>query len=156
MSQQSIYLDSSIIIGYFDEKDRDIMNLSRNVIHKAIKMSEQNPEIDIKIPSVVLGEFLLWCIRNECLDNVSSKFLEILKNLEADFPSPKKDNYTKAKSIMDVDERYESHDTLIITHALLDFDTKWFLTTEEQFFYDDYIEKEKERLGNNFKISDRF
>lgn len=151
---QSIYIDANILIGLF-EKDKDVNKLSNNTIRQAITMAN-NPEIKIKIPSIALAEFTLWCIRQNCLEDVAAKFYKYLFNLKADFPTPTKEHYKKAKTLMELDERYESHDSLIVSHALLDSDTTWLLTTETNLHFDPNIEKEKDELGNKFKISDRF
>jgi len=153
---QSIYIDTSILIGYFEHKKSDIRKISRDAVNRVINMEKENREIMVKIPSIVLAEFMLWCVRNNCLYEFSAGFEDLMKKLNAEFPSPNKDHYDEVSLLMKKDNFLEPHDALVITHALLDRSTTWVLTTERALHNNKVIQEEKERLNNKFKISDRF
>ena len=154
---QSIYIDACILIGCIEGKYRrknDIHRISQDAIRKIESMARHNSEIKVKIPTIVLSEFMLWCIKNDEDDRVLSDLKTLVKNLKADFPSPKKEHYELAKRFIETDSRFESHDALIISHALLDPTTTWLLTTDTVLHNNKIIEKEKTERNNRFKISD--
>ncbi|RLI77649.1 hypothetical protein DRP04_11100 [Archaeoglobales archaeon] len=152
---QSIYIDANILIGYFEKKNRDIKKIAREAISKTQKMVRGNSEIIVKIPTIVLAEFMQWYIEDCSDEEVLSQFEALVEKLDADFPAPKKEHYELAIKLMNEDDRVNSHDALIVSHALLDPTTTWLLTTDTVLHNNKVIEKEKKRLENRFKISDR-
>ena len=60
---QSYYIDACVLISYFDEQKKDQNKIAKDTIHKIINTVERNPEISVKIPTLVLGEIYLWVLR---------------------------------------------------------------------------------------------
>jgi hypothetical protein len=129
--------------------------LQKRILEKFKIWLRRNSEIKVKIPTVILGEFMLWCIRNDYDDRALSDFKTLVEKLDADFPTPQKENYELAKKLMETDDRLEPHDALIVSHALLDPNTTWLLTTDTVLHNNRIIEKEKTNRNNRFKILDR-
>lgn len=154
--RQSIYIDTCILIGYVEKGRNDINRTAKENVRKIQSMVRHNSEIKVKIPTTILGEFMLWCIRNDDCDNRAlSDFKMLVKNLNADFPAPQKEHYELARKLMETDDRFEPNDALIISYALLDPTTTWFLTTDTNLHNNRIIEEEKDKRNNKFKISDR-
>jgi len=130
-NEQSYYLDASSIIAYFKEEEeihRDFLN----EINRLIMRKKQNPQIKIKIPSIALAEILNKFLADSDLINKINELKKLFEKLEADFPSPKKDDFERVLLLMQEDEylRNETHDALFIAQMLNDTTTKWVYTTD--------------------------
>ena len=149
---QTYYFDADIIIAYLDEDDREKNNASKRTIRKVKNTIKRNPEIKVKIPSIALAEISTWLMENSRLTKLSHKLLELIKELNADFPAPKKEHYVEALSLLAKDDYLKPHDSLIIAHALLDYSTSHLFTFDTDLIGNRVIESRKSELGNKFKI----
>ena len=149
---QTYYFDADVIISYFDEDDREKHIVSKQTIRKTKSIIRKNPEIKVKIPSIAMAEIFLWLLRNSELVRLSHDFLRLMEELKADFPSPRKEHYEEAMSLLEKDDYLKPHDSLIVAHALLDNNTTHLLTFDTDLIDNDVIEKRKIELGNKFKI----
>jgi hypothetical protein len=152
---QSYYIDACVLISYFDRRKKDQSRTARETIHKIISNVDRNPEISVKIPTLVLGEVYLWILRCNQLE-LASDFARLFNQMNADFPAPAKEHYKLAAKLLEMDQYLENHDALIVSHPILDNDTTWFFTHESKLHNNMVIEQEKDERDNNFMISDRF
>jgi hypothetical protein len=152
---QSYYIDACVLISYFDERKKDQNRIAKETIHKIINSVKRNPEISVKIPTLVLGEVYSWILRHNQLELIFD-FGRLFNQMNADFPAPTREHYTLAARLLRDDEYLENHDALIVSHPILDNNTTWFFTHESKLHNNMVIEQEKEVRGNRFMISDRF
>ncbi|RLI81754.1 hypothetical protein DRP07_06705 [Archaeoglobales archaeon] len=152
---QSYYIDACVLISYFDEQKKDQNKIAKDTIHKIINTVERNPEISVKIPTLVLGEIYLWVLRHDQPELIFD-FGRLFNQLNADFPAPTREHYALAARLLEEDEYLENHDALIVSHPILDNDTTWFFTHESKLHNNMVIEQEKDERDNRFMISDRF
>lgn len=156
MSYQSYYFDSSVIIAYFDERDKDRNEMAKKIISKVRSAVRKNPEIKVKIPSVVLAEIFMKLIEDERVRNRLDEFFALVRDLKADFPAPKIEHYEEALHLLQKDPQLEPHDSMIVAHALLDEETKYLFTFDSKLINNKVIKKRKSEKGVSFKISDEF
>ena len=149
---QTYYLDADIIIAYFDENDKEKNTVSKKTVRKVKSTIRRNPEIEIKIPSIALAEIFSWFLKDSRLPKVSHDFLKLVSELRVDFPSPRKEHYKEAVSLLERDDYLKPHDSLIVAHALLDSSTTHLLTFDRDLITSKVIDERKNELENKFKI----
>lgn len=149
---QSYYFDANFIIAYFDKNDEEKHKVSKETIRRTKNIVRKNPEINVKIPSIAIAEVASWLLKRSILPEQSHDLARLARELEADFPSPKKEHYKEAISLLERDRYLEPHDSLIVAHALLDSNTTHLLTFDTKLIDNREIENRKIELGNRFKI----
>jgi len=152
MEPQSIYIDTNILIFYFDTKHKEVRNNVRICINR-VKRALENPQIKIKVPQVVLGELVLAHCSNKCeLDRI----LQLLNDLNADKPAANEQVLEIAIDLLKLDSLLKPNDALIVAHALYDSEAKWLLTTDTNLIANPNIKREMQKLEHEFTISDSF
>ena len=149
---QTYYFDADVIIAYFDEDDRGKNRVSKNTVGRAKNNVRMNPCIKVKIPSIAMAEIFLWLIEKSRLEDLPYKFLKVMTELKADFPSPNKEHYSEAIYLLKKDKYLKPHDSLIVAHTLKDSNTIHLLTFDSDLIDNDVIERRKTELRNKFKI----
>nr|CBH37137.1 hypothetical protein BSM_06140 [uncultured archaeon] len=147
---QNIYIDTCFFQGYLWGKSDEKEN-AKDILSKIESNVRNNPEINVKIPFIVVGELINNLIRENfeqgVREEIMYKFFERLKELKADIIPPNKCCYAKAKLLIDRDRYLVEHaptDTLIVSCALCDMDSA-FLLTEDSLLLVSYSLKEIER-----------
>jgi predicted nucleic acid-binding protein len=153
MPSQSVYIDASMLLFYFD-RHHDNGRIARETIKKVLENID-NSEIHVRIPQVVLGElFIFYCRpRNEDYDLL--KMVGLIKKLQADFPSA---NFSTLKLAHELrkDLSIKPNDAVLVAHALLDASTQWLLTTDQVLISNLTIEKQMNNKRNRFAIDSKF
>jgi len=153
MSKQSIYFDTDILLYYF-EKGKDLGRHAREVISQAKGMST-NPDITIKIPLIVIGEFVMKVLEREKTELIV-ELLKLLNELKAEITSPSMKSYEIAFKLLTKDKYLKPADALIVAQALDDSTSEWLITTDSDLHENIVIHEIKEKLGSKLKISDKF
>jgi len=154
MPPQNIYIDTDILIFYFDKTD-DKGRVARSSITQVIR-SLENPEIKVRISQVVLGELMMNFCNGKC---ESDKIKELFVKLNvgySDMPSTSLKDLTCAKEIMDAQHRMKPNDALIVAQVLEDPSAKWLLTTDGKLIGNKFIEEKMEALNHRFTIAPSF
>lgn len=154
MPSQSIYIDTDMLIYYFDNRSNDKGRISRETIKKILS-NLGNAEIRVRISQVVLGELLVFfCIRKQ--DKCSSgDMINLLKELKADYPSGNLATMDCAQELMR-GQSIKPNDAMIAAHALLDRSTQWLLTTDQTLITNLEIERQMTELRHRFTIGPNF
>jgi predicted nucleic acid-binding protein len=154
MPFQSVYIDSNMLIFYYDKKG-DMGRVSRQTIKKVIDNLD-NSEIHVRIPQVILGEVLLYfCIRRKPSCE-PSEITGLLKKLEADYPSSSLSIMRCAQELLTIDHSIKPNDALLVSHALLDRSTRWLLTADQILITNLEIKKKMDSMGHRFTIASTF
>ena len=130
---QNIYIDTYYFQGYLwgkkDEKENTTAIFSE--IESNVR---KNPEINVKIPFIVIGELINNLVLRENFEQrerneIMYNFFELRKDLDADIIPPNKYSFDKAKLLIDQDNYLEKHpsDVLIASCALCDSDSSHLL-----------------------------
>ncbi|NQE53081.1 hypothetical protein C5S29_05770 [ANME-1 cluster archaeon GoMg3.2] len=165
---QNIYIDTCFFQGYLWGKKDEEENAS-DMFSKIETSVRQNPNINIKIPFIVVGELINNLIRENVeqgnREEIMYKFFELQKNLKADTIPPNKCCYAKAKSLIVQDDYFAEHaltDTFIVSCALCDPDSSHLLTTDSRLLESVLLKKiEKNMRADNernrqLKITEEF
>ena len=144
---QSIYLDTVILIGFFEKSD--IGKHSRNVI-KQVERMLKNPKIIVKIPLIVLGEFLVEMLNRE--EDLSKLF----RRINPKFEGTSRESYELALKLMQQDKYLEANDALMVAQAILDKKSEWLITTDTILIGNQVILKEIDSRKSKLKISESF
>ncbi len=151
MASQSIYIDTDILMFYFDKYDKG--RTARKTIAK-VKNMLKNGEIEVKVSQTVLGELMFNSCERKCS---SSKIIKLLRELNADFPIADSKIMKCANKLLKAENGYmQPNDAVIVAHALNDNNTTWFLTTDQKLIGNRTINNEMDELGNKFTIADKF
>jgi len=151
MAIQNIYLDTEILMSYFDDHDKG--RTARETIAQVKKMI-RSKEIKAIVPQTVLGELMLNSCRDKC--NVI-KIKELLHELEADFPNANSAEMQCARDLIADDNGYiQPNDALIVAHALMDDNASWLLTNDTKLVGNLAILKKMGETGNQFNIAEKF
>ena len=147
---QNIYIDTCFFQAYLWGKV-DAKENAKDILSKIESNARKNPEINVKIPFVVVGELINNLIRENVeqivRDDIMYKFFALQKDLKADIIPPNKCCYAKAKLLIDQDLYLVEHaptDTLIVSCALCDMDSA-FLLTDDSLLLVSYSLKDIER-----------
>ena len=148
---QNVYIDTYFVQGYLWGK-RDEEEIIKPIFSK-IKKSIKNPDINVKIPSIVVGELINNLRKNS--DHVKRgkimyNFFDLLNNLEAEIIAPNKCSFGIAKSLIKQDDYLENHpsDVLIASCALCDPDSSHLLFRDSLFLESRILEgMEKDMRG---------
>lgn len=153
MPSQHIYIDTDIFRFYFD-RDDDRGRVARASIAQVERSLENNSEIQVKIPQVVLGELMLAVCEGKC-DQEDIKKLLVRLNVEVwrDMPTVNSEILLHAKDILDKNPLLGPNDALLAAHALTDGSTTWLLTTDEKLIVNRDIKKKMDAIGHKFTIS---
>jgi len=146
---QNIYIDTHFFQGYLwgreDEKEK-----ARGIFSKIESVVRRNPNINVKIPFIVVGELINNLIRENFeqrdRDENMYKFFELLKDLKADIIPPNKCCYVKAKLLIDRDNYFAERaptDTFIASCALCDPNSLRLLTVDTLVLESDKLKEEK-------------
>lgn len=163
---QNIYIDTCFFQGYLwgreDEKENAKEIFSKIEFRK-------NPEINVKIPFIVVGELINNLIREnfeqEVREGIMYKFFELREDLKADTIPPTKCCYAKAKLLTAQDfyfAEYAPTDAFIVSCALCDPDSSRLLTTDSRLLESELLKKiEKDMRTDNernrqLKITEEF
>jgi hypothetical protein len=149
-SIQNIYIDTYYFQGYLwgrgDEKE------NAKVIFSKIKRSvEINPNINVKVPFIIAGEFINNLIREKFgqREEIMRKFFELLRDLKAEMIPPNKCCYDKAKLLIDQDEYLGERaptDTFIASCALCDQDSSHLLIHDTLLLESDVLRNLKLKM----------
>ncbi len=152
--KQSIYFDTSMLIGYF--KKGDEQKHAKDVMQQAVNMIK-NPEITVKIPLISLGECVIRLLYPSSELSILDSFQTLIeRTLQAKTPVPDIKSYKIALELMQDDVQLKPTDALIVAQALADHTSEWLITTDSLLLDNRAIFKKKEEIGSNLKISDRF
>ena len=117
---QNIYIDTCFFQGYLWGKEDEKENA--NVILSKIKSNvRRNPEINVKIPFIVIGEMISNLIRENFElrdsdeDEIMYKFFVLLRDLKADTIPPNKCCYDMAKSLTAQDSYFAENAPLMLS-----------------------------------------
>ena len=154
INTQNIYIDTYFVQGYLWGK-RDEEEIIKPIFSK-IKKSIKNPDINVKIPSIVVGELINNLRKNS--DHVERgkimyNFFDLLNNLEAEIIAPNKCSFGIAKSLIKQDDYLENHpsDVLIASCALCDPDSSHLLFHDSLFLESMTLEKTEKDMQNEGK-----
>ena len=154
-NNQHIYVDTSHLQAYL-WGDRDEV-VYKDAFKKAIHMSEQNPEIFIKIPFVVVGEMINNLKRKdkrEVKEDAISNFLDLLGHYErVDIIPANFNSFRMAVKIKNESNRLDDTDILITSQALCDPYSSHLLTNDSELIESIMIDKINTKMKNN---GDRF
>jgi len=151
MPPQSIYIDTELLMFYFDKHDKG--RTARATISQITKMTK-NGEINVKVSQVVLGELLLNSCEGKC---DSTKIIKLLKDLKADYPNSNSEILGCARELIADENGYmQPNDALIVAHALKDNSTTWLLTTDKILIGNLSIDRKMNELGHKFNVSETF
>ena len=147
---QNIYIDTCFFQGYLWGKKDEEENAS-DMFSKIETSVRQNPNINVKIPFIVVGELINNLIRENFEQRqeqeIMYKFFRLLTDLNADRFPPNKCCYAKAKLLFSKDmyliERAPT-DTFIALCALCDPNSA-FLLTDDDLLLKSYSLKEIEK-----------
>ena len=133
---QNVYIDTYFVQGYLWGKRDEEENIKP--IFSKIKSSIKNPDINVKIPSIVVGELInnLRKISDHVeRENIMYDFFDLLNGLEAEIIAPNKCSFGIAKSLIKQDDYLENHpsDVLIASCALCDPDSSHLLFHDSLF-----------------------
>ncbi len=167
---QNIYIDTCFFQGYLWGKEDEKENA--NVILSKIKSNvRRNPEINVRIPFIVVGELINNLIRENFElrdsdeDEIMYKFFVLLRNLEADIIPPNKCCYGIAKSLTAQDSYFAENaptDAFMASCALCDPDSSHLLTVDSRLLESELlksIEKEMRtanKRNRQLKITEEF
>ncbi len=167
---QNIYIDTCFFQGYLWGKEDEKENA--NVILSKIKSNvRRNPEINVKIPFIVVGELINNLIRENFElrdsdeDEIMYKFFVLRRNLEADIIPPNKCCYGIAKSLTVQDSYFAENaptDAFMASCALCDPDSSHLLTVDSRLLESELlksIEKEMRtanKRNRQLKITEEF
>jgi hypothetical protein len=165
---QNIYIDTCFFQGYLWGNKDEEENAS-DMFSKIGTSIRQNPNINVKIPFIVVGELINNLIRENFEQGreqeIMYKFFELRKGLKADTIPPNKCCYAKAKLVTDEDDyfaEYAPTDAFIVSCALCDQDSSHLLTTDSRLLESALLKKieknmraEKER-NRQLKITEEF
>jgi len=149
---QSIYLDSVILIGYFERKD--IGRYSKEIIRR-IEQMLKNREIVVKIPLIVLGEFLAKMIEKN-MDFQSRDLNKIFRRLNPEFEGATSESYELASELMQKDMYLKPDDALIVAQAILDETAEWLITTDTDLIANRILLEVIKKRKSKLKISEKF
>ena len=162
---QNIYIDTYFVQGYLWGKRDEEENIKP--IFSKIKSSVKNPDINVKIPSIVVGE-MINNLRNisdqDERGNIMYNFLNLLNDLEAEIIAPNKCSFGIAKSLIKQDDYLENHpsDVLIASCALCDRDSSHLLFRDSLFLESMTLEKierdmrDEGKRNRSLKITEEF
>ena len=155
MPRQHIYIDSNILMFYFEKRkprrDDRRENARQSITHITRSLNE-NDEIKVIISQIVLGELMMHSCNGKCdLEQIG----ELLRDLHVDgsnLPSVSFDALLCAQEIHDSLRRIEPNDALLVSQALKDPDTTWLLTTDKLLIGNPVIERKMEE-NHRFTIA---
>ena len=148
---QNIYIDTCFFQGYLWGKEDEKKNA--NVILSKIKSNvRRNPEINVRIPFIVVGELINNLIRENFelrdSDEIIYKFFVLRRNLKADIIPPNKCCYDIAKSLTAQDSYFAENaptDAFMASCALCDPDSSHLLTVDSRLLESELLKSiEKE------------
>ena len=168
MDIQNIYIDTCFFQGYLWGKKNEEENAS-DMFSKIETSVRQNPNINVKITFIVVGELINNLIQENVeqgnREEIMYKFFELQKNLKADTIPPNKCCYAKAKSLTVQDDYFAEHapsDAFIVSCARCDPDSSHLLTTDRRLLLSDLLKNaEKDMRADNernrqLKITEEF
>ena len=164
---QNIYIDTCLFQGYLWGKEDEKKN-AKDILSKIKSNVKRNPDINVKIPFIVIGEMINNLIRGSFeLNNraeIMYKFFDLLNDLRADIIPPNKCCYAKAKLLIDQDCYLAENatDILIVSCALCDKDSAFLLTDDSLLLESDSLKKierdmrEEGKRSRQLKITNEF
>src|SRR5512136_392652 len=100
MANQHVYIDTDILRFYFDKKD-DKRRTSRSTITNLENALDNNHEIRVKIPQVVLGELMLAICDGKCdAENIMGLLTKLNVDIHNDLPCPDSDVFSCARELL--------------------------------------------------------
>ncbi len=152
---QNLYIDTCFFQGYLWGK-RDEKENAKDIFNR-IESIRRNPDFNIKIPFIVVGELINNLIRKNVEQRVREEimyeFFKLREDLKADTIPPNKCSYDKAKLLTDQDAYFAEHaptDAFIVSCALCDPDSSHLLTTDSRLLESELLKKiEKEMRTDN-------
>jgi len=145
---QHNYIDTDYLLSYlffskkelkkYLGKEKSLEKERYNILNNFVKKQKNN--VVLKIPLIVLGEVNVKLVKYPEIieDEVSffhirRKILDLFKHEEIDLNPPKKECYETAKILVESNEQHEIHptDALIVSQALHDVNSKYFLTLDK-------------------------
>lgn len=152
MTTQNYYLDTDILLYYFDET-ADLQEIAKTTINQIKSNQRHNSEINVKISQIVLGELLLAFYDKKCkADDV----IELLLTLKIDMPNTDSEILNCALDLLREDQLLQPNDALIVAHLLKDTSAKWLFTTDQILIGNLVIDRKMKEYGVKFHIASSF
>lgn len=142
---QCIYLDTMILIGFYEKKD--LGKHSRKIVNKIEKI-RRNHRITAKVPVIVLGEFLAKMMHRD------EDILEVLRKLNPEITGVSEESLTLALNLLERDKRIEADDALIVAMAITDRKATRLITTDSKLIGNRAIQEAIKERESKLKISD--
>ena len=117
---QNIHIDTCFFQGYLWGKEDEKEN-AKDILSKIESNVRRNPEINVKIPFIVIGEMISNLIRENFElrdsdeDEIMYKFFVLLRDLKADTIPPNKCCYDMAKSLTAQDSYFAENAPLMLS-----------------------------------------
>ncbi len=147
------YLDTSILLQAIIAKSQARSDAT-SILNRIRALGYQ-----VIIPHVVVGESLSQIIAKS--DNIPLSTKELLEWIQNLVPAPRECMPPASRKICELavellkgDDRIDSCDAIIVSHALLDPDSQYLLTTDTEIRDSSYIQNKIEELRSNLKIVD--
>jgi len=165
---QNIYIDTCFFQGYLWGKEDEKEN-AKDILSKIKSNVKRNPDINVKIPFIVIGEMINNLIReNFELSNraeIMYKFFVLLRDLKADIIPPNKCCYDIAKSLTAQDSYFAENaptDAFMASCALCDPDSSHLLTADSRLLESELLKsierdmRTANKRNRQLKITEEF
>lgn len=152
MTTQNYYLDTDILLYYFDET-ADFQEIAKATINQIKSNQRHNSEINIKISQIVLGELVLAFYDKKCK---ADDMIELLSTLKIDMPNTDSEILNCALDLLREDQLLQPNDALIVAHLLKDASAKWLFTTDQILIGNLVIDRKMKEYGVKFHIASSF
>ncbi len=151
MDKQTEYLDTNIIVGYLKKKNDERVH-SNKIINE---LKRKRPNVTVVIPQVVLGEAITKIIEKEeegeLVEDPLYKLGKIIKDVNAETPSPTPESLQVASRLLKKDTRLKPTDALIVAQALCDRNSTLLVTTDRDLIGNKEITKYEEIMRREEK-----
>lgn len=129
---QYVYFDTDHIQDYL-WGGPDEQNSAKSLMRGLESSLRRHYLIKVKISFLVVGELINNLLRDDIgnKDHILEKFLDLLRDLNADLVPPPESAYNKAIELRNRDYRVKGVDALIVSQALCDQYSSHFLTSDD-------------------------
>ena len=167
---QNIYIDTCFFQGYLWGKEDEKEN-AKDILSKIKSNVRNNPEINVKIPFIVVGELINNLIRENFElrdsdeDEIMYKFFVLLRDLKADTIPPNKCCYDIAKSLTAQDSYFAENaptDAFMASCVLCDPDSSHLLTVDSRLLESELLKsiekgmRTANKRNRQLKITEEF
>ena len=121
-ADQSIHIDSSILIGAIDRRNTDVYKECKKTLERILRTKKMNPKVIVRISSIAFGEVLKFILERDIKERerLLTSFYEDIEKLEAEYVETNPRVWEIALEIYKRDDRIEPADALIVAQALSD------------------------------------